>query len=228
MVKNKSMHPKYVLLEKDQIIIEQKTKELYEKRIAPYVKDISVSQKEIVLNLQKIIFIIDHYGESVEKIESAMLDSFFNDIEHFLEGLMIKKEIRATLLGDIKDYAYIEASTREGKKLSDLKIGYFYLKKSCDVRLQRHILRYLNKQQIVSTEDEIIRDMLEEIEDDIDDIEEDRQSLFNGNRFLEALNSNDALTLEEYRTFINSFKDTEFDLTRRIVCKIEKAEKCYT
>lgn len=222
------MYPKYVLSEKDQLIIEQKTKELYEKRIAPYVRDISLCQKEIVLNLQKIIFIIDHYGENVEKIESVMLDNFFNNIEHFLEGLMIKKEIRATLLEDIKDYAYIESSTRESKKLSDFKIRYFYLKKSCDVRLQRHILRYLNKQLIVSTEDEIIRDMLEEIEDDIDDIEEDSQSLFNGNRFLEALNSNDALTLEEYKTFINSFKDAESDLTRRIMRKIEKAKKCYT
>src|SRR3989344_4255596 len=137
-------------------------------------------------------------------------------------NFQMPKELQATLLQDIKDYADIEASIRIGRKLAEYEIRFFYFKKSCDVRMQRHIIRYLNTQPALSSEPEIIRDILEEIEDDVDDIAEDELTPFGGNRFLEILNSKNIEKFDEYTTFINSLPNAPQDLVQRILDKMSK------
>ncbi len=200
--------------------IVQKTQELYEKRIAPYAKDLSDVHKKAIINFQQLVFTIDYYGEHTEKIDPVVLDSFWKQSENFLSDLGIEAPLRATLLQDIKDYADIEQSTRTGKKLSDYDIKLFYFKKSCDVRMQRHLLRFLNKSKPESSEEEVTRDMLEEIEDDMDDIEEDKLTPLNGNRLLEILNSKNIQKLDEYSTFVNSLQNVPEALVQKIKAQV--------
>ena len=204
-----------------------KSEELYEKRIAPYAKDLSSLQKEAILAFQKLVFTVDYYFEHNKEINQNILSYFWKQAEKFFDDLGINKSTQLSLLQDIRDYADIEMSTREGKKLSEYEIKLFYFKKSCDVRMQRHIIRYLNQQPDVSSEDEIIRDILEEIEDDVDDIEEDRATPFNGNRFLEILNSQDGTRVQEYIIFINSQYNAPPDLAQRIIGKINNVTSKY-
>ncbi len=212
----------YVLPPDLERAIEKKAEELYEKRIAPYAKDVPSSQRQKLIDFQKLVFVIDHYGEHVEKLDPAVLDSLWKKTEEFLNDLEIEKSLQVALLQDVKNYAQIEASTRTGKKLTDYEIGFFYFKKSCDVRMQRHIMRYLNKQPASSSRIEITRDILEEIEDDVDDLEEDKSTPFNGNRLLEILKSKYTAKLDEYTTFINSLPNAPQDLVQRIIEKINK------
>lgn len=200
--------------------INQKAEELYEKRIAPYAKRISESQKRSLIEFQKLIFEIDEYGESIKYIDKVHLDTLWNKAEIFLDTLKIDKTTRDNLLQDIKEYADMEAATRTGKKLLEYDIKFFYFKKSCDVRLQRHLIRYINNEAPVSSEEEITKDILEEMEDDLDDIEEDKQTLFSGNRFLEALSSQDMDMVGEYVAFVKSLENAHQTLAARILQKI--------
>ncbi len=85
-----------------------------------------------------------------------------------------------------------------------------------------HITRFLNKQPVSSSDSEIIRDILEEVEDDVDDIEEDKLTPFGGNRFLEILNSKNAEKFGEYVAFIDSLPNAPQDLVHRIMGKLSK------
>lgn len=210
----------YILTPDEERAINEKASELYEKRIAPYAPDLPSHTRDAIINFQKVVFIVDHYFEYNEQLDPTLLNSFWKQFEKFLDSLGMPKELQVTILQDIKDYADIEASTRAGKKLADYEIKFFYFKKSCDVRMQRHILRYLNQQSATSSSPEITRDTLEEIEDDVDDIQEDRSTPFSGNRLLEILNSGDITKLQEYNTFINSLPDAPTDLVKRINDKL--------
>jgi hypothetical protein len=203
--------------------IDQKTRELYEKRIARYADDLTESQKETILNFQKVIFTLDHYFEHNEKVDKDSLDPFWKQLEQSLDDLGVPQDLQKQLLQDIRDYAEIEASIRDGKRLADYDIALFYLKKSCDVRLQRHLIRYLIHHSPESSSEEIVTDQLEEIEDDVDDIEEDKATPFNGNRLLEILLSGDTYKLNEYFAFINSQSSAPEELTKRVVAKIKEA-----
>src|SRR3989344_498943 len=225
-MESKDLSPKpndnYILTPDEERAISEKAEELYSKRIAPYAPNLASPTREAIISFQKSVFVVDHYFEHNEQLNPAFLNSFWKQFEKFLDDLQMPKELQATILQDIKDYADIEASIRIGKKLAEYGIRFFYFKKSCDVRMQRHIIRYLNKQQISSSESEIIRDILEEIEDDLDDIEEDKLTPFGGNRFLEILNSINVEKLSEYDTFINSLPNAPQDLVQRIREKITK------
>lgn len=225
-MENKDLSPKpndnYILTPDEERAISEKAEELYAKRIAPYAPNLASSTREAIINFQKLVFAVDHYFEHNEQINPAFLNSFWKQFEKFLDDLEMPKDLQATLLQDIKDYADIEANIRIGKKLAEYEIRFFYFKKSCDVRMQRHIIRYLNTQQALSSEPEIIRDVLEEIEDDVDDIAEDRLTPFDGNRFLEILNSKNIEKLNEYDAFINSLPNAPQDLVQRILDKISK------
>jgi hypothetical protein len=167
-----------------------------------------------------MILIIDNYFEHHAVIDEHILNSFWEECEAYLENLGVPQDMQKILLQDIRDYAAIESSIRQGKELSSYDLRSFYFKKSCDMRLQRHIVRYLNKQPPMSSEEEITRDILEEIEDDLDDIEEDRAMPFNGNRYVEVLDSKDETKLSEYFTFVQSQKDAPKDLVQRVSEKL--------
>lgn len=225
-MESKDLSPKpndnYVLTPDEERAISERAKELYEKRIAPYAPDLASPTRQAIINFQKLVFAVDHYFEHNEQLNPAFLNSFWNKFGKFLDDLEMSKELQATLLQDIKDYADIEASIRIGKRLAEYEIRFFYFKKSCDVRMQRHVIRYLNKQPASSSEPEIIRDILEEIEDDVDDIAEDKLTPFGGNRFLEILSSKNVEKLKEYATFIDSLPNAPQDLVQRIREKISK------
>lgn len=212
----------YVLTPDEVNGIMGKAEELYRARIAPYAHDLTSSSREAIINFQKLVFTIDHYFEHNKQIDPSLLNSFWRQSEKFLDYLDMPRELQETLLQDIKDYAGIEAGIRTGKKLADYEIRFFYFKKSCDVRMQRHIIRYITGQPALSSEPEIIRDILEEIEDDVDDIKEDKSTPFNGNRLLEILSSGNIEKLNEYGTFISSLPGTPQDLVQRIMEKIDK------
>ena len=225
-MESKDLSPKpndnYILTPDEERAISEKTEELYAKRIAPYAPNLASPTREAIINFQKLVFVVDHYFEHNQQLNPAFLNSFWNQFEKFLDDLQMPKELQATLLQDIKDYADIEASIRIGRKLAEYEIRFFYFKKSCDVRMQRHIIRYLNTQPALSSEPEIIRDILEEIEDDVDDIAEDELTPFGGNRFLEILNSKNIEKFDEYTTFINSLPNAPQDLVQRILDKMSK------
>ena len=225
-MESKDLSPKpndnYILTPDEERVISEKAEELYAKRIAPYAPDLASPTREAIINFQKLVFVVDHYFEHNQQLNPAFLNSFWNQFEKFLDDLQMPKELQATLLQDIKDYADIEASIRIGRKLAEYEIRFFYFKKSCDVRMQRHIIRYLNTQPALSSEPEIIRDILEEIEDDVDDIAEDELTPFGGNRFLEILNSKNIEKFDEYTTFINSLPNAPQDLVQRILDKMSK------
>ena len=212
----------YILTPDEERAISEKAEELYAKRIAPYAPDLASPTREAIINFQKLAFVVDHYFEHNEQLNPAFLNSFLSQFQKFLDDLQMPRELHATILQDIKDYADIEASIRIGKKLAEYEIKFFYFKKSCDVRMQRHIIRFLNKHETSSSEPEIVRDILEEIEDDVDDIEEDKLTPFGGNRFLEILSSKDVEKLNEYNNFINSLSNAPQDLVQRIGEKISK------
>lgn len=224
-MENKDLAPKpndkYILTPDEEKAIADKAEELYEKRIAPYASDLAPATRTTILNFQKLVFILDHYFEHNEQLNPIILNSFWQQFGKFLDDFM-PKELQVSILQDIKDYADIEASTRTGKKLADYEIKFFYFKKSCDVRMQRHIIRYLNQQPATSSNTEITKDILEEIEDDVDDIQEDKSTPFTGNRLLEILNSKDVAKLKEYNTLINSFPDAPPDLVQKIIGEISK------
>ena len=225
-MESKDLSPKpndnYILTPDEERAISEKTEELYAKRIAPYAPDLASPAREAIINFQKLVFVVDHYFEHNEQLNPVFLNSFWNQFQKFLDDLEMPKELQTTILQDIKDYADIEASIRVGKKLAEYEIRFFYFKKSCDVRMQRHIIRYLNKQPASSSDSEIVRDILEEIEDDLDDTEEDKLTPFGGNRLLEILNSKNVEKLNEYVTFINSLPDSPQDLVQRILDKMSK------
>ncbi|OGI76330.1 hypothetical protein A3C57_00920 [Candidatus Nomurabacteria bacterium RIFCSPHIGHO2_02_FULL_33_12] len=225
-MESKDLSPKpndnYILTPDEERVISEKAEELYAKRIAPYAPDLASPTREAIINFQKLAFVVDHYFEHNEQLNPAFLNSFWSQFQKFLDDLQMPRELHATILQDIKDYADIEASIRIGKKLAEYEIKFFYFKKSCDVRMQRHIIRFLNKHETSSSEPEIVRDILEEIEDDVDDIEEDKLTPFGGNRFLEILSSKDVEKLNEYNNFINSLSNAPQDLVQRIGEKISK------
>jgi len=225
-MESKDLSPKpndnYILTPDEERAISEKAEELYSKRIAPYAPDLASPTREAIISFQKLVFVVDHYFEHNEQLNPSFLNSFWKQFEKFLDDLEMPKDLQATLLQDIKDYADIEAGIRIGKKLAECEIRFFYFKKSCDVRMQRHIIRYLNTQPALSSEPEIIRDILEEIEDDVDDIAEDKLTPFGGNRFLEILDSKDVEKLDEYTTFVNSLPNAPQDLVQRILDKMSK------
>ncbi|SRR5258708_6921155 len=201
--------------------ISQKARVLYEKRIMPYAKDLSSEKQKAILELQELVFTIDYYFEHNEKLDPAILKSFFSQAKAFLMNLDIDSLTQDLLLKDMVNYAAVEVSTRQGKKLTEYDIKDFYFLKSCDVRMQRHLIRLLNKKPPVSSPEEIDRDILEEIEDDIDDISEDRLTPLNGNRFLEALDLNDKAKVEEYIILINSLQNVPEEAVQIVLAKIK-------
>lgn len=202
--------------------ISKKTEELYEKRIAPYAQNLSPEQKQVILNFQQLVFAIDYYFEHNRDVNQETLDSFWKQAENFLAELGMGKSLTANILMDIKGYAEVEASTRKGKKLADRELENFYFLKSCDVRMQRHLVRYLNNDIPDSSEPEIKKDILEEIEDDVDDLEEDKNTPFNGNRLLEILKSKNIPKLEEYIIYINSSQNPSSELVRKVQELVDK------
>ncbi len=202
--------------------IDRKTREVYEKRIAPYASGISPAHQAAILSFQKLVFTIDYYFEHNEKINPQSIESFWAQSEKLLNDLGMPKDVQATITQDIRDYSEIEASVRKDKKLVDYKIDFFYFKKSCDVRMQRHLIRFLNHLPAVSSADEVAKDIAEEIEDDVDDIEEDKLTPLNGNRFSETLNSKDLSKLQEYASFISSLQNISESLRKKITDKVNE------
>jgi hypothetical protein len=116
----------------------------------------------------------------------------------------------------------METEVKYGKNILNYDLEYFYLKKSCDTRLQRHLVRFLNDQKVESTRNEIIRDILEEMIDDVDDIEEDKQGMFNGNRLLEILRCGAMSNLDEYISLAQTHLDTHPKEANKIINEIKK------
>ena len=85
-------------------------------------------------------------------------------------------------------------------------------------------MRFLNDQEVESTRNEIIRDILEEIIDDIDDIEEDKLGIFNGNRLLEILRTNAMNKLEEYLLLAQTHLETHPNEANKIIKEIKKMQ----
>ncbi len=190
----------------DEKIIRQKVDQLYEKRIKPYARNLNPEKKKIIIELQTLVFVLDHYFEQNKDINSYLLNSAWKEFNKSLNALGMPLAVQENVLTDIKDYARIEIKMRKGKKLAEYPIGFFYYKKSCDVRMQRHIIRYLNNEPVKSDLTEINRDIAEEIEDDSDDLLEDVETPFNGNRLLEIKQTGDITKEKEYPLFIKSLE----------------------
>jgi len=212
----------YRVPESDIPAINKKIEQLYVDRIQPFVPNVTDELKEHILETQKIIYLIDHYGEYNKDIDPVVVDALFDQLSKAVEDLNIEKDVCAKIIKDLRDYASIETETRYGKKLSDFDLEYFYLKKSCDVRFQRLLIQCLNKQQPESSKRELVGEILDEMIDDIDDLEEDKLLMCNGNRVLEDLRSGNVQDLKQFISLAKSYSNMYPKQSNKIVTEITK------
>jgi hypothetical protein len=192
--------------------LKRKADTLFSERVEPLLT--SGSSEDLIIipalkELQLLILGIDYYYENNWELDPKIRSNAYEQIVKKIEDIGYPSESIEGLLKDIVDYEKIERGLRDGIKISDYQIHYFYLKKSCDVCLQREIGKFLLTGAVeLSSEEERAFDILGEILDDIDDLEEDNVvNVYNGNRFLEAWKQSSEKTKNEYYIFIFAIKD---------------------
>ncbi|UJR29668.1 hypothetical protein I4U23_017216 [Adineta vaga] len=215
-------NPVYPIPEGDIPVISNKVQYVFTKYIEPYVSNVSEDVKKWLREIETKIYIIDHYGEHNKDIDPVILNALFEDVSKSMQKLTIPADVCEILLKDLKDYATIETEARYGKRFANYSIKEFYEKKSADLRMHRHMIRYLNGEKAESTETEIIQDILEDIYDDIKDLEEDKKDIYNGNRILDILRDENTEKLNEYILFAQDHSTEHPTWPNKIINGIKK------
>ena len=71
------VNPFYCVPESDLPSIHEKIEQLFKVRIESYIPKVNVDVKQKMLEIPKIVYIIDHYGEHEEIINPFILNSMF-------------------------------------------------------------------------------------------------------------------------------------------------------
>ncbi|CAF1503300.1 unnamed protein product [Adineta ricciae] len=207
----------YPIPDSDIPTIQAKVETVYKTNIEPYILGVGEHIQENLREIQTMIYIIDHYGEHNKEIDPVVLDALFQQVANSIEKLGIPTDVCMKLLEDLKEFAVIETSARHGKSFADYDLKYFYHKKSADVRMHRHFIRYLNGEKPESTEHEVIQDILEDIYDDFEDLEEDKNAMFNGNRLLSVIREHDVKKLKEYILFTEPYLVSHPEIAMKVI-----------
>jgi hypothetical protein len=187
-----------------------KTVDFFKERVLVFFEKEHLSQElaEVLFKIQLVIFLIDSHYESNWEYDEMQLLPLWDEIKSLMLKLGINEGDIENFLKDIHEYEKSEQNIRQGQTPDSFEVRDYYFLKSCDVRLQRHLAKFVQAGEICkSTLEQIDYDILGEILDDIDDLQEDEaEGVYNGNRLLFSLKKNKTLTLEEYKNFVNALK----------------------
>lgn len=185
-----------------------KTIEIFKDRILVFFQEEDLPEEAIrnLFRIQLIVFMVDIYYESHWDFEASQISPLWDKISDLMIKLGLSGPETNLFLEEIRAYEKIEQDMRKGKTVDSFKIEEFYYFKSCDVRLQRNLARFVQNGAVCnSTAEEIDFDILGEILDDLDDLVEDEaEGVYNGNRFLCSLRKEGSKAIEEYRAYLSS------------------------
>lgn len=159
-----------------------------------------------LINVQYQIYMLDGYLESQWDLDKKELGKFWEAIYASLDSMGYKKKEIARMVSEIDDYERIERNCRKDKWPTKVSLKEFYVTKSCDVRLIRHLiyLAHPDLQKMFKESAWEYFDIITEINDDIADVEEDINT-FNGNRFLISILRKGAdKTYKQYHDYLVS------------------------
>lgn len=154
--------------------------------------------------LQMAIYDLDKYLEQNWAQDQDHVNDLWKTIYSNLSQFGIKDSEKEHLCRHIKKYEILERGLRHGHLLSRMPIRNAYIIKSCDVKLNRHLV-FMHAPGLSSTHQEsdwILFDLFSEINDDLSDVYEDMKA-YNGNRFLISLIEREPEdAFHEYRRFL--------------------------
>jgi hypothetical protein len=141
-----------------------------------------------IINVQYQIYRLDAYLESQWELDRKVIKSLWRAIFVSLESMGYKKKQIEKMVGQIGDYEKIERNCRKDEWPTSVSLKKFYLTKSCDVRLIRHLIykAHPDLKELFKENAWEYFDIITEINDDISDVLEDIHT-YNGNRFLIAI-----------------------------------------
>ena len=157
-----------------------------------------------IINVQYQIYRLDAYLESQWDLDNKMIKSLWRAILLSLENMGYKKKQVEKMVEQIHDYEKIERNCRKDKWPTSVSLKEFYITKSCDVRLIRHLIYEAHPDLTALFKEKSWEyfDIITEINDDIADVPEDIHT-YNGNRFLIAILRKGAdKTVKKYKEYL--------------------------
>lgn len=158
-----------------------------------------------IINVQYHIYMLDGYLESQWELNKKDLEKYWGAIFVALESMGYSVKEIASMVTEISDYEKIERNCRKDKWPTRESMEDFYITKSCDVRLIRHLIYNKSPELKATWKENAWRfyDIITEINDDISDVEEDVNTL-NGNRYLiSILRKGIDKTYREYHKYLD-------------------------
>src|SRR5687768_1206052 len=125
-----------------------------------------------IINVQYHIYMLDGYLESQWELNKKDLEKYWGAIFVALESMGYSVKEIASMVTEISDYEKIERNCRKDKWPTKESMEDFYITKSCDVRLVRHLI-YNAQPELKGTWKENawkFYDIITEINDDIADV----------------------------------------------------------
>jgi hypothetical protein len=185
-----------------------KTFKIFTERVLVFFPQDTLSEEvaNALFRIQLIIFLIDNYYESHWDYKEDEISPLWDEVTLLIRHLGVGENQVKQFLQDIRAYEKVEQQMRKGDTPDSVEIKNFYFLKSCDVRLQRHLAKFVQAGEVCSsTPVQTDYDILGEILDDIDDMEEDQaRDVYNGNRLIFDLKKNRQAAIDEYKNFISS------------------------
>ncbi len=157
-----------------------------------------------IINVQYQIYMLDGYLESKWDLNKKEISHFWDGIFIALEAMGYKDKQISSMVTEISDYEKIERNCRKDIWPTKVSMKDFYLTKSCDVRLIRHLIYRAHPDLDKMWKERAWEyyDIITEINDDITDLQEDTNS-YNGNRFLiSILRKGNDKTFTQYRDYL--------------------------
>ena len=141
-----------------------------------------------IMDVQFQIYMLDSYLESQWELNKKDIKILWTAIRDSLLAMGYKSKKVDEMISEIEDYEEIERNCRKDKWPTKVSMKKFYVTKSCDVRLIRHLIYKAHPalEDIWKEKTWRYYDIITEINDDIADVREDVNT-FNGNRFLISL-----------------------------------------
>jgi hypothetical protein len=159
-----------------------------------------------LVDIQYQIYLLDAYLESQWELDEKKLETCWHSIMESLSTLQYSGKQIKSLLTEIKEYERIEINCRKNKWPTKESFTKFYLTKSCDVRLIRHLVYDAQPDLSLWWKESAWKyyDRITEINDDIADVKEDLNT-FNGNRFLiSILRKGSTKTRHQYQAYLEN------------------------
>ncbi|MDQ3016221.1 MAG: hypothetical protein M3R25_05820 [Bacteroidota bacterium] len=157
-----------------------------------------------LIDVQFQIYMLDAYLESQWALDKGEIKSLWKPIRASLTAMGYSKKKVDALVEEIVNYEGIERNCRKNRWPTKESMKKFYVTKSCDVRLIRHLIYQAHPalNDLYKEKSWMYYDIITEINDDVADVQEDINS-FNGNRFLiSILRKGTDKTRKEYMAYL--------------------------